>query len=139
MSPFGGGFDFMFSVVPVIIVLGFITVLGIIIVTAIKGGIQWNKNNNSPVLTVSAKVVAKRMTVSRHHHHHGNDMSMHHSSSSTTYYATFEVESGDRMELRVPDKEYGMLVESDTGCLTFQGTRYKEFERDISHNELKHR
>jgi hypothetical protein len=57
---------------------------------------------------------------------------MHHTSSSTTYFTTFEVESGDRMELRVPEKEYGMLVEGDTGRLTFQGTRYKGFERGCS-------
>lgn len=129
MSPFGGGFDFMFTVIPVIVVLGFIVVFGYIIVTAIKGGVQWNKNNNSPVLTVGAKIAAKRMALNRHHHHHGSNMSMHHSSSSTTYYVTFEVESGDRMELHVPDKEYGMLIEGDMGRLTFQGTRYKGFER----------
>jgi len=52
------------------------------------------------------------------------------SSSTTTYFTTFEVESGDRMELKVPDKEYGMLVEGDEGKLTFQGTRYKGFERN---------
>ena len=51
-------------------------------------------------------------------------------SSSTTYFATFEVESGDRMELKVSDKEYGMLAEGDIGKLTFQGTRYKSFERN---------
>ena len=38
--------------------------------TFIKGISQWNKNNNSPRLTVNAKVVTKTMNVSRHHHHH---------------------------------------------------------------------
>lgn len=128
-SPFGSGFDFMFTLVPIIVVLGFILILGFIIATAIKGGVQWNKNNNSPILTVDAKVVAKRMAVSNHTHHHGDNMAIHHTSSSTTYYATFEVESGDRIELQLPDKEYGMLVEGDNGKLTFQGTRYKGFER----------
>jgi len=133
-SPFGGGVDIMFSIIPVIVVLGFILVFGLIIVKIIKGGMEWNSNNNSPVLTVGAKVVAKRMAVSRHnhhsHHHHGHGHAMHHSASSTTYFATFEVESGDRMELKVPDKEYGMLAEGDVGKLTFQGTRYKRFERE---------
>lgn len=50
-------------------------------------------------------------------------------SSSTTYYVTFQVESGDRMELHVSGIEYGMLVEGDYGKLTFQGTRYLEFVR----------
>lgn len=47
----------------------------------------------------------------------------------TTYYVTFQVESGDRMELCLSGEEYGMLVEGDRGNLTFQGTRYVGFER----------
>ena len=47
----------------------------------------------------------------------------------TTYYATFQVESGDRMELEVDGSDYGMLVEGDMGKLMFQGTRYLGFER----------
>ena len=39
------------------------------------------------------------------------------------------MESGDRIELKVSGKEYGMLVEQDSGILTFQGTRYLDFER----------
>lgn len=125
-SPFD---NMMFTAIPVIVVIGFIIILGIIVFKAINGGIEWNRNNNSPILTVAAVVVAKRIAVSRHHHHHGNNTSMSHHSSHTTYFATFEVESGDRMELKVPDKEYGLLADGDKGSLTFQGTRYKGFER----------
>jgi hypothetical protein len=53
---------------------------------------------------------------------------MHH---STHYYVTFEVESGDRMELSLSGHEYGLLAEGDTGHLSFQGTRYLSFERNI--------
>ena len=42
---------------------------------------------------------------------------------------TFQVESGDRIELNVSGPEYGMLVEGDRGDLSFQGTRYLGFER----------
>ena len=49
--------------------------------------------------------------------------------ASTTYYVTFEVESGDRMEMNVGGQDYGMLTEGDVGKLTFQGTRYLNFER----------
>ena len=83
----------------------------------------WNKNNHSPRLTVPATVVAKRTEVSRHH----TDNTMMH--TFTTYYATFQVESGDRMELEVDGSDYGMLVEGDIGKLMFQGTRYLGFER----------
>ena len=88
----------------------------------------WHKNNQSPVLTVNAKVITKRTNVSTHHQHHGNNQGMH-TSSSTSYYVTFEVKSGDRIELRVSGQEFGLLVEGDYGELTFQGSRYKSFER----------
>ena len=123
---FGG---FAFGAVPVIVVIGFALAFGMMFIRMIKGGIQWNRNNNSPVLTVEAQVVAKRLSVSTYTHHHNDNMAMDETTSSTTYYITFEVESGDRMELRVPDEEYGLLVEGDLGRLTFQGTRYKGFER----------
>lgn len=126
--PFGG-MNMMFSVIPVIIVIGFIFVFGTIIVRSIKGARQWKRNNDSPVLSVSATVVAKRADVSYHHHHHHDMNTMSHTTSSTTYYVTFQVDSGDRMEFDVRDTEYGLLVEGDAGTLTFQGTRYLGFER----------
>ena len=33
------------------------------------------------------------------------------------------------MELRVNGREYGMIAEGDRGKLTFQGSRYLDFER----------
>ena len=119
----------MFSGVPVIITLIFVAVIATFIVAFVRGAKQWNDNNHAPLLTVDASVVAKRVDVHQTTHHHGEDMTMHHSSSSTTYYATFQVESGDRMEFHIPDREYGMLVEGDCGKLSFQGTRYKGFVR----------
>ena len=120
---FGYGFD-MFSIMFSIV---FIVVIGMFVVTAIKGIGQWNKNNNSPRLTVPATVVAKRTNVS--HHNHAGTNGHHHHSTSTTYYVTFQVESGDRMELHLSGHEFGMLVEGDKGKLSFQGTRYLGFER----------
>lgn len=118
-SPFN---SFMFSIVPIMITTIFIIGIVMIIIRVVGGVNQWKKNNDAPVLSVDAVVVAKRTNVNHHHH---NNMS----SSSTTYYVTFEVESGDRMELSVQGSEYGMLVEQDKGKLTFQGTRYLEFKR----------
>ena len=120
---FGYGFD-MFSIMFSIV---FIIVIGMFVVTAIKAIGQWNKNNNSPRLTVPATVVAKRTNVS--HHNHAGTNGHHHYSTSTTYYVTFQVESGDRMELHLSGHEFGMLVEGDKGKLSFQGTRYLGFER----------
>jgi len=122
----GFGANFMFTIMPFIVGIIFCFVIGMFIVHGVRSARQWSRNNDSPVLTVTAKVVAKRLDV-RHHNHTGDNM--HNAHSSTTYFATFEVESGDRMELRIPNNEYGMLVEGDNGRLTFQGTRYKGFER----------
>lgn len=127
-SPFGG-FGIMFTIIPVLVVLTFILVFGIIIARSIQGAQQWKRNNASPVLTVEATVVTKRADVSYYHNNAGSN-NMHHSSSSTTYYVTFEVASGDRMEFQTKDTEYGLLVEHDTGKLTFQGTRYLGFDRN---------
>ncbi|ROR28143.1 uncharacterized protein DUF2500 [Mobilisporobacter senegalensis] len=128
MNDFGGP-GFMFQIFPIIFFIIFAIVIGGFIITAVKGVGTWHKNNNSPVLTVAATVVTKRTNVTHHHHNTGND-SMGHTSSSTWYYATFEVESGDRMELGISGTEFGMLVEGDTGRLTFQGTRFLKFERN---------
>lgn len=117
---YGGGFE-------VIFMLMFFAVFGVIIFTIIRGVGEWNKNNHSPRLTVEAEVVSKRISV--HHHHDANNIAMDH--SSTTYYVTFQVESGDRLELHVSGGEYGMVVEGDKGRLTFQGTRYLGFERTM--------
>ena len=124
----GFGFDFGFGMFSVMFTLMFILVFGLFIVTIVRGIGQWNKNNNSPRLTVPAVVVAKRGDVSHHRHNTGVN-NHHHYHSSTTYYVTFQVESGDRMELQMLGSEYGLLVEGDAGMLTFQGTRYLGFER----------
>ena len=122
-SPFD---DFMFSAIPIFGSIIFVIVIVGFIVTIFKSIKQWNYNNSQPVLSVEAKVVGKRADVSRHHHNNDGHM---HSHTSTTYYVTFEVESKDRMEFKVSSKEYGLLAENDMGKLTFQGTRYLEFER----------
>lgn len=108
--------DMMFTIAPIFIGIIFIIVFGFIIFSIISSIKQGTKNNNSPLLTVPAKVISKRIDVQGDH-------------SLTTYYVTFEVQSGDRMELIVDGKEYGMLVEKDVGLLSFQGTRYISFER----------
>ncbi len=110
----------MFGFINMLFPLFFIIILGFIIFTAIKGIGEWGKNNNSPKLSVPAQVVSKRSRTSGG----AGD-----SSASTSYFVTFEFESGDRMELRVSGREYGMLADDDLGLLSFQGTRYLSFER----------
>ena len=118
------GFDLIGSVFPILFIIVFAIVIVTFIVTAAKGLSQWHQNNQSPRLTVEATVVAKRQSFSSHRS--GGEM---HTTTSTRYFATFQVESGDRMELQMSGQDYGMLVEGDRGRLTFQGTRYLDFQR----------
>ena len=110
--------------------LVFFLVIGVFIVTFARIIGEWFKNNNSPRLSVDAQVVTKRYQVSHHHHQHGTHR-------STSYYVTFQVQSGDRMELHVPSGEFGMLVEGDFGVLHFQGTRYLGFDR-VQNDSISH-
>lgn len=116
-SPFD---NFLFSFGPIFIIVVFIIVIGGFIFVIGKTISQWSSNNNSPKLTVPAEIVTKRTETS------GGSGD---SSASTWYYVTFQVQSGDRMELGMTGHEYGMLAERDIGMLTFQGTRYLEFKR----------
>lgn len=108
----GGGFEAMF-------LLAFVFIFGMILLMIVRGIGEWGKNNRSPRLDVLATVVSKRTHTMRNQ----NDM------SSSSYYVTFQVESGDRMELRMGGREYGLLAEGDKGKLHFQGTRYLGFDR----------
>ncbi len=121
-SSFERSFD-LFSVMFTVV---FVLVIGVFAVTIFRGLRTWHRNNNSPRLTVPARVVGKREEVHRRHHHHDAHVYHHY---STNYYITFEVDSGDRMELQVQGQDSGLLVEGDAGMLTFQGTRFLGFER----------
>jgi len=107
-------FSLTFSIFPMIVMVPFVIIL-------VRGLREWSRNNASPRLSVPATVVTKR----RAHHH---NPSTH--TSSTSYYATFQFESGDRLELRLPCRDAGMIAEGNHGTLHFQGTRYLGFDRD---------
>ena len=111
------GFDVLFNIVFALIFCSVFIILAYGIITSIT---TWNKNNHSPQLNVSARVVAKRTEVSHHQHPNNGDISGSHgysTTSSTSYYVTFEVDSGDRIEFSMSGSEYGMLIEGDAGTL----------------------
>lgn len=85
---------------------------------------QIEADNRAPQLQAAARVLSRRQSF------HHSSVGTHH--VSTSYYITFELESGERMELRLSGSEYGMLVEGDCGRLTYQGSRFVRFERDAS-------
>lgn len=118
--------EIIFFIIFALVVVVFISALAEKIMTL-------HHNTNSPRLTVDATVAAKHTSTAQHRHMNAGDpsgASGYHTAFSTTYYVTFQVESGDRMVFTVSSYDYSMLVEGDTGKLTFQGTRYMEFVRD---------
>ena len=125
---FGIGYQLMNAVFPLLFLIFFIFILSMIIGSFVSGAKRKRKNDQSPRVTANAKVVSKRMQVGQNRHRHGND-DMTRSYTYSKYFATFEFESGDRLELPVDGSEYGLLVEGDTGKLTFQGTRFLNFSR----------
>jgi len=101
---------------PILFLAMFGLVFGMIVSTLVKNAKNERKNDASPRLTSDATVVTKRTHVRGDHAH-------------TTYFATFQFESGDRLELQIPHDRFGYLVEGDRGKLHFQGTRFLDFER----------
>ena len=106
----------MFGLMQIIFPVMFLLVFGIVLGTLIQNIKRNRKNDNSPRISAPASVLTKRTQVRGDHAH-------------TWYYATFQFESGDRLELEIPHDRFGYLVEGDKGKLTFQGTRFLEFER----------
>ena len=123
-------FDMGFGMFNVIFTITFVVVIGIFIFVAVRGISRWNKNNNSPLLTVPVLVAAKRIDVTRRGNSgYMNGSNGYYTTSSTWYYVTFQVESGDRMEFLVDGTEYGKIAEGDRGDLSFKGTRFISFVR----------
>lgn len=79
------GLDQVFNILFAII---FFCVLGTMVYIFVKNISTWNKNNNSPRLTVTAKIVAKRTKV--FHNQQSDGFS---TTTSTSYYVTFEVKA----------------------------------------------
>lgn len=128
------GFGMGFGTFELLFMIVFICVIVVFIVMAVEGLATWNRNNHSPRLSVSATVVTKRTDITYDQHANAGDVTgAHgfHTTTTTRYFVTFQVESGDRMEFYVNRSEYGMLAEGDRGRLTFQGTRYLDFERNV--------
>jgi len=115
-----GGFGLVGVAMAVFFFAVLLAVVTVFVLAAVRGGAQWKRNSDSPLLTGPATVVAKR------EHVWGGSGD---TGASTTYYATFQLPTGERVELPVPGQQFGQLVEGDQGVLTHQGTRFKGFAR----------
>ncbi|GLX67715.1 DUF2500 domain-containing protein [Paenibacillus glycanilyticus] len=117
------GFDLMFTIVPIIIVIGFVIVIG----TVVFRGIKYAKNATSPKESVFARVVSKRMDVRQNSHNHNGQISH---SSRTYYYITLEFDNGERQEFMDVKNLFGLVAEGDTGYAATQGEWIIAFQRN---------
>jgi len=120
----------MFTIMPILFICFFAVIFVVIILSVVKSAKQGIHNSQSPILTVEARILSRRSEA-----YHSSDADpgdgIDTSGTRTDHYITFEVESGDRMEFGVQGQEFGLLMEGDYGKLTFQGTRFKGFVRDV--------
>lgn len=98
----------------------FVLILGVFLFLIFRSSGQSSKNRKQPVYSDPVLVKDKRT----HVWGGGNT-----SSANTSYYITFEFENGERQEFMVSGKVYGEVAPGDTGTLTWQGTRFHDFQR----------
>ncbi|WP_081755019.1 DUF2500 domain-containing protein [Paenibacillus durus] len=123
-------FDFAGTVLPIFVVV----MAGIIALSAGKGLLGWFRNSRLPVLTVPARIVAKRSEIRQKPQDDGNI-----ARAVMIHYLTFELADGERVEFKVNGNEYGVSAERDRGRLTFQGTRYHGFKREPHYSFMEER
>ena len=115
--------------VPGFFILITVVILGMILYLTLKGMQEKKANDAAPIVTVDAKVKAKRIAV--HHSAHQQSMNgvpLMAKSHHTTYYATFALEGDQRLELQVSEGQFQRLTEGERGKLTYQRKRFHRFE-----------
>lgn len=113
-----GPVQILMMVVPIVVIVALIAG------TAAANLRRWHKNNTAPQQELKARVAEKRTSVG------GRDEGQVIAPGyACWYYATFEVENGDPLELELTEQQYGQLNEGEEGILKVQGTRYLGFEK----------
>ena len=119
-----GNFEHMiplFTVMGILFFLVFLFTLAMMVFTVVRTMSAKKQNDREPMLTVPAVVAAKRTDFYRYRGTSGG---------STLYFVTFQVQSGDRLELNLSGREFGLLREGDRGSLTFRGKEFLDFTRE---------
>ena len=115
--------------VPGFFILITVVILGMIVYLTLKGMQEKKANDAAPIVTVDAKVKAKRIAVHRSAHQQSmNGVPLMAKSHHTTYYATFALEGDQRLELQVSEGQFQRLTEGERGKLTYQRKRFHRFE-----------
>jgi len=116
------GIDFAVVIIAVIFIG---SILGLVFAISLApfGGLY----NVSPIFTVKAAFIHKRELTLHYEPHNAKPSNK--DLFRTFYYAYFELESGNIIQLRLKEDECLSLVIGDFGRLTYQGVRFKKFER----------
>ena len=119
----------MQTLLPGFFILITVVILGMLVYLTLKGMQEKKANDAAPIVTVDAKVKAKRIAV--HHSAHQQSMNgvpLMAKSHHTTYYATFALEGDQRLELQISEGQFQRLTEGERGKLTYQRKRFHRFE-----------
>ncbi|MCD7927945.1 MAG: DUF2500 domain-containing protein [Oscillospiraceae bacterium] len=125
MGPFGTGFGALSALIGA-------AAIAIFAIALVRGIGQWSENNRAPRLSVQAWVRSRREDVTYTRHPVAGDATGahgYHTTANIRRFVTFQTDSGEQIELSVSGQEYDRLIEGDRGTLTFQGTRYIDFQR----------
>lgn len=113
----------------VIVCLLTIGILFIVAVLSMVNGLKEKRSANNSRITIKAKIVGKRTSlysaIKR-----SEEVIYNNSAEDSCYYITFQLEDGRREELRVPAKDYGIIMVGENGLLVTEETRFIEFKKD---------
>lgn len=97
------------------IAIVFIALFGVVFY---KKWAENKKNEGKPIETKAVKVVTKRNIMNNN--------------PNVGSFVLFEFDDGSRQELSINANTSSTIAENDTGMLTYQGTKFIKFERNIN-------
>lgn len=113
---------------PAFFILISCVIFGMVVYTVLKSQREKKANDAAPVVTVEARVKAKRVTVHNSaHQQSANGVPLMAKRDRASYYVVFALEEDQRLELRVQDHQFQRLTEGARGRLTYQRKRFLKF------------
>lgn len=102
----------------------YICIISFLYIKCKKKILLWKENRKMPRLKQNVEIIGKRINTTSFQIK-GKKLWR----DSITYHITFQLPNNEQTELCIPYRIYRFLFEGDTGKLTFQGTKFFEFER----------
>jgi len=112
------GFGIGFVIVAIMIIFIFLLIT-VVFIMSISKSFSRRTDNQAIKQSVFAEVIGKRTLYAQTINNVRN----------VIYYVTFQTENAERIELHVPEDEYGLLIEGDKGQLVFHRKEFYSFDR----------